>query len=84
MPKAKHSKMSLPLARQCRSLVYRMAAKHGVPPVCITAHWRSTKADAARYEVWRIMIGEMGMTRQLVAKSFGRDRRRLRKSVIGV
>ena len=63
MPKAKHSKMSLPLARQCRSLVYRMAA---------------------RYEVWRIMIGEMGMTRQLVAKSFGRDRRRLRKSVIGV
>ena len=77
-----HRKMTKQLARECRALVYRMAEEYSVPPAFITAHVRSRTADRARLEVWRVMIDEMGMTRQLVADSFGRDRRRIRASVL--
>ena len=72
------------LARQIRQLVFLKAKQFKVPAAFITAHIRSNAADAARIEVWRVMIGEMGMTRQQVAHMFMRDRRRLRKSVIGI
>jgi hypothetical protein len=77
-------KMTRKLAHQCRRLVYETASKYQVAPVLITAHVRSRAADRARIEVWRTMVGDMGFTRQAVADMFGRDRRRLRRSVIGV
>ncbi|MBK1817493.1 hypothetical protein JIN84_17870 [Luteolibacter yonseiensis] len=82
MEKPIHRKMTKALARECRVLVYRTAEKYSIPAVFITAHVRSRIADRARLEVWRTMIGDMGMTRQLVADCFGRDRRRLRASVL--
>lgn len=50
----------------------------------ITAHVRSELADKVRVEVWRVMIVKLRLRRWQVAALFGRDRRRLRKSVIGV
>lgn len=84
MSKSTPHKMTRSLARQCRQLVYRMAAKYEVPAVLITAHTRSRAADRARIETWQVMIRDMGLKRQMVADMFGRDRRRLRRSVIGV
>ena len=83
-PAKKVSKMDHRLAEKCRNLVMKTSVKYGVPPVYITAHIRVRAADVARREVWRTMIVQFGMTRKLVADIFGRDRRRLRKSVIGV
>jgi hypothetical protein len=76
--------MTRELAVQCRELVFKTAKEYDVPSVYITAHIRLPAADEARKHVWRVMIRDMGMTRQMVADCFGRDRRRLRKSVIGV
>jgi len=72
------------MARKCRAVVYRTAAKHGVPPVYITAHIRLSAADEARLEVWRYMFRVLGLRRWQIAKMFCRDVRRVRKSVIGV
>lgn len=74
--------IDLPLARKIRELCMSAARKYDVPPVYITAHVRSAAADAARVEVWKYMIEKMGMKRQMVADLFGRDRRRLRASVL--
>ena len=82
MAKPIHRKMTVPLARECRRLVHRVAKEYDVPPACITAHIRGVRVDAARVQVWREMVDGMGMTRQLVADSFGRDRRRIRASVL--
>lgn len=71
-------------AEECRKLVHDAAKKHDVPPVFITAHYRHPAADLARKEIWRVMLGEMKMKRVEVATIFGRDRRRLRRSVLGV
>lgn len=65
-------------------VVLDVAKKHDVPPVYITAHTRKRGVDEARKEVWRKLISEVGLTRGQVAEIFGRDLRRLRKSVIGV
>lgn len=82
MPKTPGVKLDYRLARRCRNLVFRTAKKYKVPPVLITAHVRSNAADAARLEVWNIMINELGLRRHQVAKMFGRDVRRLRASVL--
>ena len=79
----KRSKMDHQLAKKCREVVEKKAREYGIPPVYITAHIRLLLADRARVEVWRVMVYELGMTRQLVADIFRRDRRRLRASVIG-
>ncbi len=71
-------------AEKCRALVYAAAKRHRIPPVYVTAHVRMPAADEARKEVWRVMIVQMGLGRRVVAEMFGRDRRRLRQSVIGV
>lgn len=84
MPKTKYPKMDAELAHKCRELVRKVANEYQVPPAFIVAHLRSEKLDEARRVVWRRMIGEFGMKRQMVADIFSRDRRRLRRSVIGV
>lgn len=84
MAYAKKTQMTWRLAARIRKLVYSAAEKHEIPPVCITAHVRSARADLARKEVWQIMILDLNLSRQTVASIFDRDRRRLRKSAIGV
>ncbi len=74
--------MTPELAAKVRALVFRKAKKFGVPPVMITAHVRNVVADKARCEVWHELLTTFNMTRQMVADLFGRDRRRIRASVI--
>jgi hypothetical protein len=69
---------------RCRRLVFQAAERHEVSPVCITAHTRIVRADRARLWVMRQMIVRLRMRRWQVALLFGRDVRRVRKSVIGV
>jgi hypothetical protein len=84
MPKSTAIPITPELAEQCRNLVIFTANKYELPPVYLTAHVRHVVADEARKEVWRVMVGEMGLKRYQVAGMFGRDLRRIRKSVIGV
>ena len=72
------------VAQKCRELVYEAAKKHGIPGVYITAHIRIPAADKARREVMRAMIVTLKLRRWQVAAAFGRDLRRVRKSVLGV
>ncbi len=72
------------LADRCRKLVLEVAKKHNVAPCLITAHVRHEIADEARKEVMRRMIVEFGFRRSRVARIFGRDLRRVRRSVLGV
>lgn len=67
---------------RCCTLIYLTAEKYGIPAVYITAHIRSRTADAARFEVWNIMIDDFGLRRQQVADLFGRDRRRVRANLL--
>jgi hypothetical protein len=76
--------MTAALAEECRTLVIFTARKYEIPPVFVTAHIRNPIADEARKEVQRTMIGEMGLKRCQVAAIFGRDLRRVRKSVLGI
>lgn len=73
-----------PVAEKCRELVYATAKKYDLPAVYITAHIRNPIADEARKEVQRTMITDLGLRRYQVAAIFGRDLRRVRKSVLGV
>ena len=82
MAARKQLKMSHELANKIRQMVYEKAQACGLPPVYLTAHVRSTAADKARHELWAEMIHELGLKRQFVADIFGRDRRRLRASVL--
>lgn len=84
MPPKLARKMDHALAEQCRKLVFKTAKKYDVPPAFIVGHIRSVSVDAARYEVWRVMLLNFHMTRTQIAEIFGRDRRRLRRSVLGV
>jgi len=84
MPKPTAIPITPALAEECRNLVIFTANKYELPPVYLTAHVRHVVADEARKEVWRVMIGEMGLKRFQVAEMFGRDLRRVRRSVIGV
>lgn len=67
-----------------RDRVYALAAEHDIPPVFITAHIRFPTAVKARNALMVILITEYGLARYQVADILGRDRRRVRKSVIGV
>ena len=83
MPKVKlYLKESV--AQECRDLVYAAAKKYDIPPVYITAHIRIPAADKARKEVMCTMIVDLKLKRWQVAAAFGRDLRRVRKSVLGV
>jgi len=84
MPRQPPPELTPELARRIREMVFAAAKRHDIPPVWITAHVRYPAGDAARREVMRAMILELGMRRWQVAKIFQRDRRRLRKSVLGV
>ena len=84
MSKRQAPTITADLECRCRLLIYRTAEKYGIAPVLITAHVRSFHADKARKEVWREMIGKFRLRRWQVAHMFGRDVRRLRRSVIGV
>jgi hypothetical protein len=66
----------------CRALVYEAAKKHDVPPVYVTSHVRVPAAVQARTEVMLAMIDRYGMKRWQVAFLFGRDKRRVRASVL--
>lgn len=66
----------------CRNLVFEAAEKHGVPPVYVTSHVRVPAAVQARTEVMCAMIDRYGMKRWQVALVFGRDKRRVRASVL--
>jgi AraC-like DNA-binding protein len=72
------------MVQKCRALVFKAAEFYEVPPVCITAHTRLVKADAARHWVMRQMIRRLHMRRWQVALMFQRDLRRVRRSVLGV
>jgi hypothetical protein len=72
------------LAQRIRRLVFATAARYKIPPVYVTAHVRYPLADAARHEVMRTLIATFGLRRWQVAFIFGRDLRRVRKSVLGV
>ena len=67
-----------------RERVYALAAEHRIPPVFITAHIRVPKAIVARNSLMVTLITEYGLARYQVAEIFGRDRRRIRRSVLGV
>lgn len=67
-----------------RDRVYALAAEHRIPPVFITAHVRVSKAVEARNTLMVACIAEYGLARYQVAQIFGRDRRRIRRSVLGV
>jgi hypothetical protein len=70
--------------QKCRDVVMETAREFDIPPIYITAHIRGKKADTARRQAMRRLIGEVGLLRCLVAKAFNRDLRRVRKSVLGV
>jgi len=72
------------LRRQSILVVFATAKEYDIPPVHITAHVRCVKADAARKQVMRLMLTELGMARYQVAEAFDRSVRRVRKSVLGV
>ena len=72
-----------PRAVQIRKLVIRTAKQYRVPPAYIVAHIHSPDVHAARLEVWRVMIEDMGILRTHVARMFWRSERRLRKSELG-
>lgn len=72
------------VVQKCYALVHREAEKRGIPAVYITAHVRNPVADKARKSVQRKMIVKLKMKRCQVAAFFGRDLRRVRKSVLGV
>lgn len=74
--------LSQKVARQCRLLVVKTAKKYKIPPSHITAHIGSKSACRARYEVWVVMIHEMGIKRGKVAEMFNRHHRRVRASVL--
>ena len=86
MPKDKRPAPALDenLRRKCTEMVYYAAKKFDVPAVYIAAHTRHVVADEARKWVMREMISELGMRRWQVALAFGRDLRRVRRSVLGV
>jgi hypothetical protein len=67
-----------------RDRVYALAAEHCIPPVFITAHIRVPKAIVARNTLMVECISKYGLARYQVAQIFGRDRRRIRRSVLGV
>jgi hypothetical protein len=71
------------LRRSCRLLVYKAAERYQVPPCYITAHTRMMAADQARKWVMVQMLVRLHMKRWQVAMAFGRDLRRVRKSVLG-
>ena len=71
--------------RKCLALVMETAEKYHVPAPYITAHVVEPPAvNEARKEVQRRMLTELRLTRGQIALAFGRDRRRIRASVIGV
>lgn len=72
------------LRDQCRQLVYTAAKAYQVPAAYITAHTRFSPADAARKWVMCQMIQQLHMKRHQVAMAFGRDLRRVRRSVLGI
>ncbi|MEO5713589.1 MAG: hypothetical protein ABIT37_08865 [Luteolibacter sp.] len=82
MPRHSKQPITRELMDRCRKLVYAVAENYDLPPVYLTAHVRKPLADVARKEVWRVMVVEMGLNRQTVATIFGRDRRRIRASVL--
>lgn len=85
MPAPKRSpEITLELRTRATRMVYEEAERFKVPPVDVTAHVCGVSAGKARREVMRRMITELGMARHQVAKAFGRDVRRVRKSVLGV
>lgn len=80
----REQKPSAELRKKATTIVFVVAKKYNVPPVHVTAHVLSRQADKARMEAMRAMIAELGMKRCEVAQAFGRDLRRVRKSVLGV
>lgn len=72
------------IKEKCRAIVMQVAKKHGVPPAYVVAHIRCGQADAARAECMRRMLTQLKLRRWQVAMAFGRDLRRIRKSVLGV
>lgn len=84
MAKRKAPRFTPKLREECRSLVYLAAKVYRVPPAYITAHTRFGAADVARKWVMCEMIKTLRLRRHQVAMIFGRDLRRVRKSVLGV
>jgi len=76
--------ITIALRKKCTKLVLEASRKYDVPPVIITSHCKHARASQARREVMAVMIADYGMRRWQVAEAFGRDVRRVRKSVIGV
>lgn len=67
-----------------KARIYALARENEIPPVYITAQIRHPKADAARKSIMVMLLTEYGLARYQVAEIFGRDRRRVRRSVLGV
>jgi chromosomal replication initiation ATPase DnaA len=83
MSKVSPPAITTELREMCSNVVYAVAAEYRIPPVFVTAHIRTEKAVIARRKVMSIMLTKFGMRRYQVAEAFGRDIRRVRKSVIG-
>ena len=71
------------LKARCREFVFIAAKQYGVPPAYVVAHVRGKAVDEARRWVMCRMLTTLRMKRWQVAMAFGRDVRRIRKSVIG-
>lgn len=84
MPRPNPVQLDAKTIARCRKLVFDAAERFQIPPVLITAHVRHRTADIARTEVMRTMIVTIHLRRWQVARLFGRDVRRVRKSVLGV
>ena len=76
--------MTPELRAACCGLVFKAAKFYEIPPAYITAHTRFTQADRARRWVMQQMLRKLHMKRYQVALAFGRDIRRVRKSVLGI
>lgn len=72
------------LRARCREFVYQEAARFSVPPAYVVAHVRGIAVDEARRRVMVRMIRTLRMKRWQVAMAFGRDVRRVRRSVLGI
>ena len=71
------------LKQKCKGLVFAAAGRWKVPPAYIVAHVRGNAVDEARRWVMVAMLRRLKMKRWQVAMAFGRDVRRIRRSVLG-
>lgn len=80
----KAAAISAEVRESIRQRIYSLAEVYAIPPVYITAHVRYPAAFAARKHLMLILMSDFKLARYQIAMVLGRDRRRVRKSVLGM